>query len=179
MVQRSLVVFIHMVGILALTLLSSLTTTAQTIVEDKTNATELTEPTVVGETSTANPDAGDTPGSEFLLPPSTCAWISIADMKSLLEAIERTSFGRMLEDEKIAPFAEDLAAQIRGWLDEQKVQLGLKLEDLEGLDSGEICLAGILTEPAPGDDSKVDHASVMMVDVSKSKSKAAIPNFTR
>ncbi len=113
--------------------------------------------------------------SELLLPPSTRAWLSISDIDGLVESVDRTSFGRMLNDEKIAPWVEDLSSQIRGWLDEKNVQFGLEIEDFEGVPSGEICVAGILMEPgaAAGDTkAKPDHATVLLVDVSDTKEEA-------
>ncbi len=112
--------------------------------------------------------------SEYLLPPNTKAWLSIPDVDALVKAVEQTSFGRMLEDEKIAPFVQDLTEQIRGWLDEKNVQFGLEIADFEGVPSGEVCVAGILIVGAPGADDvrKPDHATLLLVDITDTKEKA-------
>jgi len=139
---------------------------SQTIIENQAGVIDLPKPGV----ELADPALpGDR--SEFLLPPTTCAWISVPDTQSLVKAIEQTSFGRMLEDAKIEPFAQDLADQVRGWLDSQKVQIGLDVEDLKAVSSGEICLAGVY-EPAEGDGTKADYASVLLVDVSETGDEA-------
>ncbi|HMO13284.1 MAG TPA: hypothetical protein PKD64_05610 [Pirellulaceae bacterium] len=112
--------------------------------------------------------------SEVLLPPGTKAWLSIPDVQGLAKAIEQTSFGRMLEDEKVAPFVEDLSNQVRGWLDEKNIQFGLQIDDFEGVPSGELCIAGILLEPtAQGSrGTSTDHATLLLVDITDTKPNA-------
>ena len=58
-------------------------------------------------------------------------------------------------------------AQIQDWINEKNVRFGLKLEDLGHIQSGEVCLAGVLNDPAP-DQPKLGrgaHGMVVLVDV--------------
>jgi hypothetical protein len=111
--------------------------------------------------------------SEQLLPANTRAWISVPNAGKLREAIGRTRFSQMSEDPEVKPFVEDMERQFRKFLDDQNVQFGLRLEDLEGLESGEICLAGILKEPIEGaTEASPEHSIVLLVDVLDSETEA-------
>ncbi len=104
--------------------------------------------------------------SESLLPENTRAWVSVPDAAALREALEQSQFGKMTEDPEVKPFVDDLVRQFRAYLNEQNVQFGMTLSDLENVRSGEICLAGILRPSVAGAaDAATDHALVLMVDV--------------
>lgn len=111
--------------------------------------------------------------SEQLLPANTRAWLSVPNAGKLREAIGQTRFSQMAEDPDVKPFVEDLERQFRKFLDDQNVQFGLRLEDLEGLKSGEICLAGILKESVEGaTEAPPEHSIVLLVDVLDSETEA-------
>ena len=110
--------------------------------------------------------------SEFILPANTRGWISIPDSDALKAAIESTQFGQMMEDPQVKPFVDDLAKQFRAWLDKENIRFGMTVEDIEEVKTGEICLAGVLSEQNGGTDSLSNHAVVLLVDVSESREKA-------
>ncbi len=110
--------------------------------------------------------------SELVLPASTRGWISVPDSDALKAAIESTQFGQMMEDPAVKPFVEDLVKQFRAWLDKENIRFGMTVEDIENVKTGEICLAGVLNEQSGEGDSLVDHAVVLLVDVSESKDRA-------
>lgn len=111
--------------------------------------------------------------SEDLLPPNTTGWVSVPDVRALKKAIESTQLGAMMKDPNVKPFIEDITKQVRGYLDKQNVRFGLTLEDIEKVQSGEICLAGVLRKSAGlGEDGITDHAIVLLVDVGASREEA-------
>jgi hypothetical protein len=111
--------------------------------------------------------------SEQLLPANTRAWLSVPDAEALDEALRRTDLGHMMEDSAVEPFISDLSDQIRKVLNERNMRFGMEIEDLGQIDSGEICFAGILIEPAVDTEgAKPDSALVLMVDVSQTQDAA-------
>ena len=112
--------------------------------------------------------------SEQLLPPNTTGWVSVPDVRGLKTAIESSQFGAMMEDPNVKPFIEDLTVQIRNYLDKQNIRFGMKLEDIESVQTGEICLAGVLRKSADrSEDGVTDHAIVLLVDVAGSLDDAS------
>ncbi len=111
--------------------------------------------------------------SEHLLPENTKAWVSVPDIELLRGALEKTQFGLMTQDPEVKPFVDDLVRQFRGFLDQQNIQFGIKLADIEAVKSGEVCLAGVLRPPVAGvEDATLDHAIVLLVDVLDSQAEA-------
>ena len=82
--------------------------------------------------------------SQELLPASTKAWFSIPDSAELEQKFLSTQLGQIASEEKLAPFMESLKGQFREWMSEQNVRLGIDLESISDVRSGEICIAGIL-----------------------------------
>ena len=88
----------------------------------------------------------DKVASEDLLPASTQAWFSVPDVALLDQQFEKTQFGQLTKDEALKPFIDSIRNQFRDWLNEKNVRLGIRIEDVQGVRSGEICLAGILPQ---------------------------------
>ena len=113
--------------------------------------------------------------SQELLPASTKAWISIRDAKQLEEKFLQTQLGQMSQDKKFAPFMDGVKGQFRDWLNEKNVRLGLNFDDLQGIRSGEICIAGILPVQPIANKEQIgrgSHGTVILVDVSDKLEKA-------
>ena len=112
-------------------------------------------------------------GSENILPASTTAWLSVPDIFLLKTKFDETNLGRLAQDSDMQPFIEDLTEQFRDWADKKNFRLGLTLDDLDGLSTGEICIAGVLPrdegEEAMGRGS---HGMVILVDVTESIEQA-------
>ena len=111
--------------------------------------------------------------SEYVLPASTKLWVSIPDPKELRARFDSTQLGKLAKDPAIKPFVEGLSDQAQKWLKEQNVRLGLELEDLQGVSSGEICLAGVLPLVAGGA-VKGSHGVVLLIDVSQTTNEAKL-----
>ena len=109
--------------------------------------------------------------SQELLPASTKAWFSIPDSAEIKSKFLRTQFGRITEEKELTPFMDGLKAQFRDSLKEQNVRLGLDLESIAGVRSGEICLAGILPNQQ-AEANRGTHGVVLLVDISGNEEQA-------
>lgn len=119
-------------------------------------------------------DDEDRVASEHLLPASTKAWFSVPDPDALEQHFDATQFGKLTKDEALKPFLNSMHEQIQSWINEKNVRFGLKLEDLDTVHSGEICLAGVMRNAAP-DQPKLGrgaHGMVLMVDVHNTEEQA-------
>ena len=110
------------------------------------------------------------PSSEFLLPSSTKAWVSVPDPAILEAKFDETQFGLLAKDPAIKPFVESFQAQAKEWFDDQNVRLGISFDDLHGVHSGEVCLAGVL--PQIQGNAGGAHGLVLMVDVTDTAKEA-------
>jgi hypothetical protein len=111
--------------------------------------------------------------SAQLLPGHTKAWVSIPSMVRLQESFDTTQFGLLSKDKAIEPFIESLKSQFSDWAAEKNVRLGVKIENLDEIYSGEICLAGIVPSIAGQEIERGSHGLVLLVDVSGREDKAA------
>ena len=109
--------------------------------------------------------------SQDLLPASTKAWFSIPDSAELKKKFLRTQLGQIGGEEKLEPFIESLRAQFREWLVAQNVRLGMDLESINDVRSGEICVAGILPNQE-GEVNRGSHGIVLLVDISNNEDEA-------
>ena len=118
-----------------------------------------------------NLNAPSTITSQELLQSSTKAWFSVPDARKLDEKFLETQLGKLSQDEKLAPFTDSIRKQFRGWLNDKNVRLGLDVNDVQNVRSGEICIAGILPQHNPGiKDPKLgrgSHGMVLLVDVAE------------
>ena len=120
-------------------------------------------------------DAPDRIASENLLPASATAWMSVPDIEALAAQYRESNIGRLAKNPDMAPFIESLTKQFRQWANEKNVRLGLTIDDIEELNAGEICVAGIL--PPAGDEDaeqlgRRSHGIVILVDVEDSIEEA-------
>lgn len=109
--------------------------------------------------------------SEKLLPASTKMWVSVPDADDLEAKFDSTQFGLLAKDPSIKPFAESFQNQAKEWLNNQNVRLGIDFDDLHGVHSGELCLAGVLAE-AEGQPVAGSHGLVLLIDVSSTEKEA-------
>ncbi len=79
--------------------------------------------------------------ADTLLPASTQAFVSVANYAELEAAFNRTSFGRLLNDPIMRPFRDDLHRQLNEKGSQLKDAIGVSLQDLEKLATGEIGVA--------------------------------------
>ena len=109
--------------------------------------------------------------SQELLPSSTKAWFSVPDAKRLDAKFLETQIGKLTQNPELEPFIKSLRGQFQGWLDDKNMRLGLNVEDIQGVRSGEICIAGIVSNQGPaqpqGKVARDSHGLVLLVDVSE------------
>ncbi|MFN9249264.1 MAG: hypothetical protein ACK6DS_19570 [Planctomycetota bacterium] len=125
--------------------------------------------------SSGNPGmAQDKITSEYLLPGTTRAWLSVPDSELLLDQLKQTSVGLLSEKEEMKPFVKQIEDQVKSYLDEQNVRLGITIDDLREVKAGEICLAGVLPklDGAQEKMTRGQHGLVILADVSGSESNA-------
>ena len=183
MVRRLLVVLLSIASGFGSTLLSqdavsqevapavqppSLTTPQESTPQDTAKpAKEAAKPDVKNE-AVAEPQIL----SEYLLPASTKAWISVPDPAALEQKFEKTQFALLAKDPAVKPFIESFEKQVKELLNEQNVRLGLEFDDLHDVHSGEICLAGVLPQIDGQQGAKGKHGIVLLVDVTKTLDEA-------
>ena len=108
---------------------------------------------------------GAVPPADTLYPNSTKAFVSVANTPNLTANWQKTLLHDLFDDEVMKPFTEDLRHQIdEKWLANHE-KIGLSLEDLRGIASGE--LSGGLIGTASG-----RTAMVVLVDVTGNDAKA-------
>ncbi len=103
-------------------------------------------------------------GSEFYLPATTRAWVSVSSITELEVALYETKMGRLSQDPDLAPVVESFSNQITDWLDNRNLKFAMNMEKVSKLNSGEVCFAAILNL-SEGQSEAASHAIVIMVDV--------------
>jgi hypothetical protein len=111
------------------------------------------------------PTASAAVPSENLLPGTTRGFIAIGDVKDLVDRFNGTQLGKLMQDPVMKPFEKDLRRQLEQRFSSVRERLGLTLDDLRGVPSGEVALA--LIEPAPN-----QSAMALVVDVTGNQDKA-------
>ncbi len=105
------------------------------------------------------------PVSETLLPSYTKAAVVIRDADDLLDKIQRTRFGQIFEKEELQPLVDELRRKLEANLTDADRKLGMSLEDIQGIRTGELTFAAFL----PAEDS---HAVAVLADVKGNEAKA-------
>lgn len=141
--------------------------------ETKKSETQA-KPEVEEKPGQQNPkvEAKPVAGSEEFLPASTKFWISVPDPGKLEAQFKSTQFGTLAKDPAIQPFIDSLADQIKDLMNRQNVSLGLKIDDMDAVQTGEICIAGVVPDVAGKQIAKGTHGLVVLVDVSETEDKA-------
>ncbi len=118
--------------------------------------------------------AQDRVASEQILPSTTKAWISIPNAADLIDQFNATGLGQLSKSDAMAPFFESFRDQMRKMLNEKNVRLGLRVEDLRNVRSGEICVAGVLSRPLGAENQTVTgtHGLVLLTDVAGKEQQA-------
>lgn len=76
--------------------------------------------------------------SDTIMSASTRGFISVANAKQLQDNWNKTQMGHLVKDEAMKPFVEDLKRQIERKLSDTRTKLGITVEDLRDVASGEI-----------------------------------------
>lgn len=97
--------------------------------------------------------------TDKLLPDSTKGYIAAASIDTLVERWNETALGKMLNDPMMKSFSDDLRRQLKQKWSSSHARLGIRVEDLQGIASGEACLAVVMPKGA-------DASLVVLADVS-------------
>ena len=85
--------------------------------------------------------------SETLLPKTTKGYVSVPNVAKLRESWQQTQIGQLMRDPVMEGFLEDFKAQLQDRFTGLHEKLGIKLQDLEGVPSGEVSAAYV--QPTP------------------------------
>lgn len=110
--------------------------------------------------------AAAVPAGETLYPGSTKGFLSVANVDLLDESWRKTQLGQLMQDPVMKPFEDDFKAQLKKKWGPTQQRLGLSLEDLEGVPTGQVTVAAI--EPAKG-----EHAVAITMDVTGHEQQGA------
>jgi hypothetical protein len=86
-------------------------------------------------------DPSNRPRTQELLPETTVAFIQIDDFREMVGKLQETSFGQMTQDESLAPLIDGLWDEARLAYNDVEAEVGVTLEDLQELPSGEMTFA--------------------------------------
>lgn len=113
------------------------------------------------------PAWADRPGAPKLLPEKTLAYFRVTDTQLLVERMNETAMGRMLQDEQVRPLVGQLYASVENVWKNIEDRVGLPLNELLRIPQGEICVAFVAPpEKSPG--------LVVLLDV-----KTSLPAFQK
>jgi hypothetical protein len=121
---------------------------------------------VVAITLSTGAVAGAVPPTDTLLPDSTKGYVVAGDVDALLERWNEAPLGKLLNDPLMKPFKEDLRRQIKEKWTRSHARLGIRVEDLQGIATGEACVAVVLPKGADG-------SLVVLADVTGKEKEAA------
>jgi hypothetical protein len=96
--------------------------------------------------------------ADSLLPASTKGFVSIPSVRELLNQLDRSRIGQLVNDPLLQPFIEELKRQAHEQGLRQLEQLGLSVTELANMPTGEVALAAIQLSPD-------EYASALVVDV--------------
>ena len=103
--------------------------------------------------------------SEKLLPDTTKGFLSVTNMKDLVDHWNETQIGQLMKDPIMEPFRKDVQRQFEEQWMGAREKLGLTIDDLRGVPSGEVAVA--LLQPGPE-----QSALVLLADVTGNQEKA-------
>ncbi|MCA9184526.1 MAG: hypothetical protein KDA99_02865 [Planctomycetales bacterium] len=104
-------------------------------------------------------DARSAPRADQLWPSTTKGYVSVPDISGLEASWNRTQLGQLVADPAMKPFVEDLREQMKAKMDQTGDRLGVTIDDLRSVCSGEVSFAAI--EPSSGTQK---HAMAVMAD---------------
>ena len=79
--------------------------------------------------------------SETLLPDSTKGYLSVTDMKTLVDHWNQTQIGKLMRDPIMEAFRKDLERQFEQQWMGARDKLGFSIDDLRGIPAGEVAVA--------------------------------------
>ena len=98
------------------------------------------------------------PKTEDLLPETTVLYVQIEDIRDMIGKMTDSNFGQMLADERINPLVSEMYQQGLDAYSNVEEFVGLSMEEIQSLPSGEICFAMV----AP---KRQESAIVFLIDM--------------
>jgi hypothetical protein len=95
--------------------------------------------------------------ADQLLPANTVGFVAIANPSDFADRFETTDFGRLASDPSMKPFADQIRDQLSQRFGNLQARLGITIDDLRGIASGELALAMLPQTSGPA-------VSVLSVD---------------
>lgn len=96
-----------------------------------------------GRGNRADKNQSDVPGAPQLFPQDTLAYIRFSNIDQIRSDWPNTSFGRMLDDPQLAPFVADTGGMFATLFDDQAAFLGVSLEELLSIPTGQVAIAAM------------------------------------
>ncbi|QEF99865.1 hypothetical protein Mal15_39320 [Stieleria maiorica] len=81
------------------------------------------------------------PGAPRLLPSDTLVYVRLDSADDLREQLDKTSIGKMIDDPKMRPFADQFYATARDLFDEISDRVGVNLDELLAIPHGQVAFA--------------------------------------
>ncbi|KAA5539860.1 hypothetical protein FYK55_22685 [Roseiconus nitratireducens] len=97
-------------------------------------------------------DSTTLPGAPRLLPSDTLAYVRLDDADDLREDLRNSSMGRMLNDPKMRPFADEFYVTARELFDRISDEVGVSLDELLAIPHGQVAIAVHPAKPLDEDD---------------------------
>lgn len=102
-----------------------------------------------------------------LLPATTRFWVSVEDLRRLETHIANTQLGKLARQDTLAPFFASFEQQMRDTLNSNGIKFGIDVASVERMQTGEVSIAGVLPDFAPGvKPAPRSHGVVVLIDVS-------------
>ncbi|MGH7134776.1 MAG: hypothetical protein ACREHD_03500, partial [Pirellulales bacterium] len=111
------------------------------------------------------------PPTHSLLPDSTKGYVAAANVDTLVERWNQSPMGKLFNDPLMKPFTDDLRRQLKQKWSKTHARLGITVENLQGIATGEACLAVVMPKDA-------DASLIIMADVT-GKEKEALAMLDR
>ena len=148
--------------------------------EPTKSAATVTTPKPVAVKSASRPAksvakaAHHEPLPEFLLPQNTKGFLAVTNITDLNAQWNKTQLGQLMADPVMQPFSKDLNRQLQNRMAHLEDRLGLTMDDLREIPSGELTVA--LIQPKEGDEAL---ATVMDATGRLDKAQAMIAKATK
>jgi len=111
------------------------------------------------------------PPMDRLLPKTTVGFISVTNAVHLREQWNTTQLGKLMTEPAMKPFEEDLRAQLQSQWSGLADRLGIHLDDMRGVGTGEASLALLRLSPRGKD---VQPATSLLLDISGNLPQAQV-----
>lgn len=95
----------------------------------------------VSRADDSTPGADDAPGAPRLLPSDTLVYIRLDSADDLRKQMDKTSIGKMINDPKMRPFADQFYATARDLFDQISDRVGVNLDELLAIPHGQVAIA--------------------------------------